>query len=410
MTGGADLRTGKGQVSKPKILLLLGIFVVAALAVSFGAYLPGIIMSPSGVLIEELEPFRVEFRPGEIVVSVLNTGPVDVTIGAVQVGGTNPFSMWDFFVEPTEHIPRLGTGTIHIPFRWIQGEPYTIKIITSSGATFLAEAAAAIAIPTTTAEILPTAIVLGTFVGVIPIFLGLAPFPLLRRLPNRWLDFLAALAAGVLAFLFVDTISEGVELASRLSLSLGPTLLIAGFAFGVFSLVLLGRVTIGRLGKSSAGNAKLYLAYMIAAAIGLHNLGEGLAIGAAQTGGKLALATLLAVGFALHNTTEGIAIASPMVRQRVTRISLHLVLMGLLAGVPTIFGTWLSLTFFSEALNTVFFAVAAGAILYVMAEIIIEIASKQGATNNPWLYGGLLVGFLVMYSTAVALTVLVGEI
>ncbi len=403
-------------VSTVKILLLLGAIVVGAVLYSYRAELPTVLSaSPSGVLLEELTPFRMEFRSGErpeIVVSVLNTGPVDTTIAAVQVGGSHPFATWSFIAEPSLEIARLSTATVKIPYRWIEGEPYAVKIITSTGVSFIAETEAAVPAYAAAGSSLTTPIVLGIFVGVVPVYLGIAPLPLLRKLKQNWIDFLAALAAGVLVFLFVDTVEEGFEIAGRLSLSLGPTLVIAGFLIGVLGLVAFGRLTLGREESKPEGassrRAAFYLAYMIAAAIGLHNFGEGLAIGAAQTAGRLGLALLLILGFALHNTTEGLAIVSPIVREKVSLR--QPALMGFIAGAPTIGGTLLSFTFYSDAINALFFAIAAGAILYVVAEIIMEIAAKPGASNSPSVYGGLLTGIFIMYVTAVALTVLVGEV
>jgi zinc transporter ZupT len=149
---------------------------------------------------------------------------------------------------------------------------------------------------------------------------------------------------------------------------------------------------------SRTGLGALWLAYLIAAGIGLHNLGEGLAVGAALSAGELALGTFLVVGFALHNTTEGLAIVAPLGSAR-TRPSLwHFAGLGALAGVPTIAGAWAGGFAFTPAWGAVAFGVAAGAIAQVVWQIAKGMDGGRRAVTGIGALG-FLAGFVIMYLT-----------
>lgn len=267
------------------------------------------------------------------------------------------------------------------------------------------------------------AVLLGVYVGVIPVYLGFFPLPFLRRLGTAGFTFLVAFSVGVLAFLVIDLGAEAMEgadkmvaamqvpesatgavpaLDERLYYAVGPglapyvgyALLVVGLAVGVLGLVAAGRVADRRVAEPG-----LKLAGLVALGIGLHNLGEGLAVGAAVSAGNLALASVLVTGFAIHNTTEGIAIVGPVAERRALPF-LTLVLLGALAGVPTIFGALLGLSVYANALAVVFFAIGAGAVLYVIVEVLAALG-KDGAQGVPWgLHGGVAAGLLVMYVTS----------
>jgi zinc transporter ZupT len=153
-------------------------------------------------------------------------------------------------------------------------------------------------------------------------------------------------------------------------------------------------------GRRAAAGSGATIALLVAVGIGLHNFGEGLAIGAAFALGEAALGTLLILGFTLHNTTEGLAIVAPMAKER-PRIG-FLVLLGVIAGVPTIAGAWLGGFVYSPAWSVVFLGVGAGAI----AQVVVEIA-RSAALDRPIgaylrsaaVVAGLLAGVVVMYVT-----------
>jgi zinc transporter ZupT len=212
---------------------------------------------------------------------------------------------------------------------------------------------------------------------------------------RRWIDFFLSLTIGLLVFLGVSSLLEASETAA-----LVPA------AFQGHALVLLGALgtplvlaAVGKWRASGRGErSPLYVAGLIALGIGLHNLGEGLAIGTSYATGEIALGTFLVIGFLLHNTTEGLGIVTPLADQR-PRLS-SLVLLGALAGVPTIIGAWVGGFTYSPAWTTFFLAVGAGAIAQVVYELWRLFSRRAGAgLVTPLNAAGLLAGMLIMYAT-----------
>jgi zinc transporter ZupT len=238
---------------------------------------------------------------------------------------------------------------------------------------------------------------IGLYVGVIPVALGLLWYPLTRRLGPRAMDFVLALTIGLLLFLFVDSLEEGLEAAEALPGSFqGLALLAFGTAAAYLAIEALGDL----LGRRAGGTAGWVKALLVAIGIGLHNLGEGLSIGAALALGEVALGTLLILGFTLHNTTEGLAIVAPLARQRVS--IWRLALLGLIGGAPTIAGAWIGGLLYSPILSVLFLALGAGAIAQVVVQIARGVAGERPLgvylKSAPAVLG-LLAGFAVMYGT-----------
>ncbi|KRT77550.1 MAG: metal cation transporter [Armatimonadetes bacterium CSP1-3] len=254
--------------------------------------------------------------------------------------------------------------------------------------------------PQPTAQFLLTFTLLGVYVGIIPVFLGVLWFPFLRRLARRWVHFFLSLTAGLLVFLGVDALAEALESAGNVPAAFQGTALVAvGFLASSLALIAAGRLARGRVSSS-----RLLVAYLIAIGIGLHNLGEGLAIGAAYNLGKLALGTFLVIGFMLHNTTEGLGIVAPVAREGAALRDL--VGLGLVAGAPTIAGTWLGGFTYSPVLATLFLALGAGAIFQVVYEVLklmIADAAQEVATLINVL--GFALGLLIMYLTGLFVAV-----
>ena len=219
--------------------------------------------------------------------------------------------------------------------------------MTSTGLTFTGDVAVATLSPAADARYLATFALLGIYAGVIPVFIGLLWLPFLRSIERRWIDFFLSLTIGLLVFLGVDALVESLETAAR----------VPG-AYQGTGLVLLGVVgtplAIGALGRwrarGRANRSPLYVAGLIALGIGLHNLGEGLAIGTSYATGEIALGTFLVIGFLLHNTTEGLGIVAPLADER-PRLG-TLLLLGALAGVPTVLGAWLGAFTYSPVWTT----------------------------------------------------------
>lgn len=377
---------------------IIPLVVIAALVALFLAFNPiGDLRRPPPV--EELAIERTVLTEGGIELELRNDGPDEVSVAQVLVNE----SYWDFTIEDST-VGRLGSTEMRIPYPWEEGLPLRIAIVTSTGAVIEHEIEAATLTPEVDGSTLAIYALLGIYIGVIPVAVGLLWFSALRRISRRWLDFFLAFTVGLLVFLLVDTVAEGLELAGEAPASLDALSLFAiGVLVAIAALTALQATLARRSG--SAGNrasggrtAALALAYLIAAGIGLHNLGEGLAVGAALAVGEVALGTFLVVGFALHNTTEGIAIVSPLGSLGERPSLWHFVGLGAVAGVPTIAGAWLGGFAFSAVWAALAFGVAAGAIGQVVWQI--WRSMNKGRTPATALNAaGFVAGLLFMYAT-----------
>lgn len=347
--------------------------------------------------VERLSFQRVELRPEGIVVAVLNDGPDPSTIAQVQVDD----AYWAFTADPAGPLRHLQRARLTIPYPWVAGETHLVRLVTATGVTFDHEIAVAVETPRPGARFLGIFALIGLYVGVLPVALGLLWYPLVRRLGPRTMDFVLALTVGLLAFLFVDSAHEGVEAAGDVP---GTFQGMALFAFGLGAAYLaieaLGQWLSRRQERGQASQAGWVAALLVAVGIGLHNLGEGLAIGAALALGEAALGTLLILGFTLHNTTEGLAIVAPIAR---TKVSLgRLVLLGAVGGLPTIPGAWLGGFLYSPVWSVLFLALGAGAIAQVVVQIVRALAGERPLAvflrSGP-VMAGLAAGFALMYTT-----------
>jgi zinc transporter ZupT len=386
------------------VWVLLGLAPLLGL----GVLLAAIVLNGAGIdredrpPVEDLTIDRVSLpTPDEIVVRVTNGGPEPVTVSQVTVNE----ALWDFRVEPDATIPRLGSAEITLPYSWVEGEAYGITLITSTGTTFSAEVPAAVITPTFTAETFWRYALIGTYVGVIPVALGLLWYPFLRRLGAAGIGTVLALTLGLLVWLVVDTLLEAVEVAGRLPgvFSGVPLVLVAAL------LALLGLLGTERLFKRRGREetSRLSTSYRIALGIGLHNLGEGLAIGAAFALGEAALGTFLVIGFTLHNITEGVGIAAPILEER-PRLA-HFAGLALLGGGPAVLGTWFGGFAYSNLASAVLLALGAGAILQVIYEVTRLLLKDSARSKTPTLsalnLGGFTAGVAIMYATALLVSV-----
>jgi zinc transporter, ZIP family len=306
------------------------------------------------------------------------------------------------FTGGTEPIDRLASETVTLHHPWQDGQPYTVSLLTSTGLVIEHPIPAAVATPAPGAGLLGVMILLGTYVGVIPVALGMLVLPVLRRVGSHVVRILLAVTVGLLAFLAVDATFEGLALADASGGAFGgPVLVLLGAGLAFLALTVVDRVLDRR--RARAGSASgLHLAVMIAIGIGLHNLGEGLAIGSAYAIGELALGAALVVGFALHNTTEGLAVVTPLTTTRPSLITLAG--LGILAGAPAILGAVLGATVSNTELSAVLLGVGVGAILQVIVQIAPGLRGSGTARLEPGVIGGIAAGAAVMYLTGLLVT------
>jgi zinc transporter ZupT len=392
-----DKRVALWLLVLPPLILLAGLIV---LMLRTG---PANQLKPQGAPpVERLAITRVELRPDSIVATVLNDGPDPVKIAQVQVDD----AYWQFTAEPTTELGHLQRATLSIPYPWVEGEAHLVKVVTSTGTTFQHQIAVAVETPRPGLRYFMVFALIGLYVGVIPVAIGLLWFPMVARLGRTGLDFVLALTVGLLIFLVVDASAEGLEAAQALP---GSYQGIALFVFAA-GAAFIGLATLGpwlkRSRPSVDGHSGAVLAFLIAIGIGLHNFGEGLAIGAAFALGEAALGSLLIMGFALHNTTEGLAIVAPLARRpgagRERLPIAMLIQLGVIGGAPTIAGAWLGGFVYSPVWALLFLGLGVGAIAQVIAQILRQTAAGQPLgsylATGPVL-AGLLVGFVVMYTT-----------
>jgi ZIP family zinc transporter len=377
---------------------LLGLLPLALIAVAVGLFAllgaPGL-GERRGPPVEELAVERTVLTPGVIELGLRNDGPDPVTVAQVQVN--DAFVAFEGGEAP---IGRLGAETLRIHQPWIEGEAYEIAVVTSTGATIAHEIAAAVETPGSDLSFFGLMALLGIYVGVIPIALGMLWLPWIRRIPARSLRAVMALTVGLLAFLAIDATLEGLELAGEGAQAFGGAALVfIGAAVAFIALTGAGHWLASRRPSASGG----HLALLVAVGIGLHNLGEGVAIGSAYSAGALALGAFLVVGFALHNTTEGLAIVAPVARSQPTLGRLGV--LGLIAGAPAVLGAWIGAAAFNASVAAFLFGFGAGAIVQVIVQLAPSLRDDHGRLLHPGATAGLLAGIAFMFATGLLVSV-----
>jgi zinc transporter ZupT len=438
--------------SRKKTIVIAIIPLLALSGMIMFLFGPGQTLLNTGTPLPSITIERIEFHKGEIISLIRNTGPETVEIAQADVNDRITAAA----IEPGKTLSRFADAKIIIPFSWEPGVPYEIGITTSDGTRFSKGIEAAALAPTPDIQQASFFAIIGTYVGVIPVLIGLLWYPFIKRLSANKYNFFLSLTTGLLVFLGIDALVEANEIAGEnVAKAFNGQVLIAMVMIVSFlSLLYISEKLVERASvrkhfhsanQSAAATTPasastllpatgphsvpekemmakpMAISLMISIGIGLHNLGEGLAIGAAVLLGQVAFSTFLIVGFTLHNTTEGLAIVAPMAKAGKVKIR-KLLLMGLIAGAPAIIGTWIGGFLYSPFAAIIFLAVGAGAIFQVVFSIASMMAknnsndksNKSDIENNidnkennrkpPFLstsvISGFIIGMVIMYGTS----------
>jgi zinc transporter, ZIP family len=443
------IKSKKQTLNKKMILIaLIPLIVLAGMIVFLFSPAGQSLLQKSGNSLPEVTIERIEFQDSKIVAFLRNTGPIDITVSQIDVNDR----IQPAAIEPSKTLSRLAVAKVIVPFSWNPGEPYEVGITTSDGIRFKKSIEAAVLAPAPNVEQASFFAIIGTYVGVIPVMIGLLWFPFLKRLSTNKYTFFLSLTAGLLVFLGIDALIEGNKIAAQNvpgvfngQMLIAMVTIVSFLSLLYVSGKLVERATITKTMKKSStllqssssslasaadstfkeegqqqqqqlqrlSKSPFTIAFMIAIGIGLHNLGEGLAIGAAVLLGKVALSTFLIVGFTLHNTTEGLAIVAPIAKSNKVMVR-RLVMMGIIAGAPAIAGAWIGGFLYSPIAAIIFLSVGAGAIFQVVFSIMSWMANDSNNNNdgsknregrkNAWLntslIAGFIVGMIIMYATS----------
>lgn len=422
----AERGRGRGRSAASTAATAAGGLAPLAAVALMAAYLlgPATDALDLGTALPELSIERVAFVDGEIRATVRNTGPVPVEVAVADVNDrVHPAA-----IEPDRRLVRLEEALVRIPFDWNAGEPYRIGITVDDGTRFERAVEAAAPLPEPTGELFAAFALVGAYVGVVPVLVGMLWLPFMARMRGRAYAFLLSLTAGLLLFLGLDAAEEAAAIsAESLAGGLNGLLLIATVSAASFLAL---HAATGRMSRAAAGAEEgegagpavrpMAVALMIAVGIGLHNLGEGLAIGAAVVLGQAALGAFLIVGFALHNTTEGVAIAAPIAKKygrqggggggwgrlaAAARLVPRLAALGAIAGAPAIAGAWIGGFAYSPISAILFLSVGIGAIFQVAYAVLAWVRSMEaragGAFPSAAAAAGVAAGMAVMYLTSI---------
>ncbi len=345
--------------------------------------------------VEKLTIERVFLDETGINLKIRAGGDEAMTIAQIQVDD----AYWAFTQTPEGTLSRISSAWINIPYPWVQGEVHALRLVTNTGVTFDHVIEVAIDVPTGQVSSLRVQALIGAFVGILPVAIGMMFFPLMRTMQRQGMRFFLALTVGMLAFLLIDTMEAALEFGRAAS----PAFQGAGMVVLVAGMTCLGLIAMGRRQGVPSG---LALATYVALGIGLHDFGEGLAIGTALATGAAGLGAFLVIGFTVHNLTEGIAIAAPLVKKKPpTIVFVGLVL---LAGAPAIPGIWLGSYAIAPQWAAFAMAIAAGAILQVLFEVgSYAMRGEKGGqiTLDRYALSGIAFSVIFMYLTAMVIKI-----
>ncbi len=386
-----------GRVSRPGLLrtgvmlALPAVLLAGVIAIFLATDGAGLRVAPAAP-IETLQVEQTLLRPGEIDLMIQNTSPQELSIAQVVIND----SFWQFDVAPSGAIPRLGKATIRLEYPWVEAEAYEITLLSTNAVAFPHTIPVATETRSADTGTLLSFTLIGLYVGLIPVLLGMLWLPVLRLFSQRWLTFFLAVTIGLLIFLGIDATNEALELAAQVG---GAFQGVGIVGIGIVGTFMLLQAISQRQASRSADpvQRRLSLATMVAFSIGLHNLGEGLAIGASFAVGAAALGTFLVIGFIIQNITEGLAIVTPVVNDRPSLA--RLAFMGVVGGAPAIAGAWLGGLTYSLPLSVLFLSIGAGAVFVVVYQLFKTTQTDAKYAMPLTTFAGVTVGMLMLWVT-----------
>ena len=388
------------RTRRPPWLAGVAPLVILAAAIALFVLLDAPGLNRIGVPQEQLSVERTVLKPDQIQLHVRNGGADPVRVRQVIVN--DGFAA---FTQTEDRIGRLGGSEIDVDYPWIEGQDYEVRLLTSTGVTIDHTIKAATETPGADLDFYALMALIGLYVGVIPVAIGMLWLPWVRGVDARWIQFLLAFTIGLLGFLGIEALLEGTDIANTSAQVFGGAALVwLGAAAAFLALAWVDSWLRARRPSDDKAGLGFRAATLVAVGIGLHNLGEGLAIGSAYAVGSLALGATLVVGFALHNTTEGLAIVAPVARERTARLG-RLALLGLIAGAPAVLGAWIGASAYQPGIAALMFGVGAGAIAQVIVQIAPQIRDGAGRVLHPLAISGLLTGLVVMYFTGLLVSI-----
>ncbi|HLA14854.1 MAG TPA: hypothetical protein VJZ25_07505 [Gemmatimonadaceae bacterium] len=380
------------------VAFLVPLILLAAVIILFvrtdGA---GLNVAPAAP-IETVQFGRTILRPGEIELHLRNTSPEAITVAQVNIND----AIWPYTISPSPRIPRLGSAVLTLAYPWVHGEAYEIALLSGNSIPFATSIPVAAVTTRVSSGTLLSFTLIGLYVGVIPVILGMLWLPAIRRISAGVMLFLMAATVGLLLFLGIDATAEALELTGELSDAFQGVAIVGIGIVGTW-LLLDAVARQQHLSERTEAGARMSLATVIAIGIGLHNLGEGLAIGAAYAIGAAALGTFLVIGFIIQNITEGLGIIMPIAKD--SPPLRRLAVLGLIGGVPAIIGAWIGGLVHSPPLSILFLSIGAGAVFQVAYEIARKLVWGDAALRKRPLFafGGVLAGMMVLYITGLAI-------
>jgi zinc transporter, ZIP family len=371
------------------IVILAGVILLFLLSSGAGLHIRPVVPQ------EAVNFEKTILKPGQIELNLRNFSPQDVTISFININDT----ILPFTASPGPTLARLGRAAIQVQYPWVAGEAYNITVFTTNSIPFSTTIAAAAATAAPGSASLLSFTLIGLYVGIIPVLLGITWFPALRRAGRGTFLFLMAATAGILIFLGIDAANEAMENA-RLVGGAFQGVGLVGIGI-VVTFLLLDAITRWQMGiERGEAEQRLSLATMISVGIGLHNLGEGLAIGASFSVGAATLGTFLVIGFIIQNITEGLGIIAPIVKDKPSLK--RLAWMGVIGGGPAILGTWIGGFTYSQPLAVLFLSIGAGAVFEVAYEVFKLVQRSSAKQPRPLIvFAGVTVGMLLLYVTGI---------